>query len=89
MGDVQVAVQRFAAVFPEQVGNMRPVFGGFAAFQKVRQVGVTKGPLADVPDLFPRGGFQIFILLAVKFQPEGVFVQQKIPHPARSFLFYD
>ena len=85
MGNVQIAFQRVAAILFQKFGNMCPVLWRFALLQKIRQVCVSKGPKFRVPDIFLRGRFQIFVLLTMEFQPDGILVQKEILHPQRSF----
>lgn len=81
MGYIQIAFQRVAAIFPEQLCNVSPVLRSFAPLQKIRQIGVPERTQTGMPVILPRTGLKIFILLAMKLQPDRVFVQKKILHP--------
>ena len=84
VGHVQVAVQRLAAVGPEQGVDVGPVLGGFPPLQKVGEFPIAKGPLFRVPRCFPGGDLQKFVPLTPEFQPDAVFVQEKIVHQGAS-----
>lgn len=76
MGDIQIAVQLCTAVFLQKSSNVCPVFGGLASFQEIRQVAVTDRAQSGVSTLFHRGNFFVFVPLAGKFKPNGVFIHQ-------------